>query len=244
MKRKSLTFLFCSILLLPAAAWAQARDGDGPDRVDPRTPRLLPVIQFLELDDEQVQALLAFQIERGRQFEPLARALQENSRAMQEALGSDSPDPTLVGQLTLDARRIRVELQELFQRQREGVPSALNLSPDQVEGLEVLETSLRIFPIAGIAAGLNLIEGPSALGATFGGVFGGVITDVPGFVQLPPGFVGNGDDAMMSLDRARERAEEFLMRFTGLETEVNRIGDNVDRVSLRVGVIPIRRDSE
>ena len=43
---------------------------------------------------------------------------------------------------------------------------------------------------------------------------------------------------------ARERAEEFQMRFEGLETEVNRIGVNVDRVSLRVGVIPVRADSE
>ena len=136
MKRRLLTLLSCSILLLPAAAWAQARDGDGPRPGDGTlTARLAPVIQFLELDDEQVQALLAFQIERGRQFEPLARALRENARAMQEALGSDSPDPTLVGQLTLDARRIRVEVQELFQQQREGVPSALNLSPEQVDKL-------------------------------------------------------------------------------------------------------------
>ena len=202
------------------------------------------MIQFLELDDEQVQALLALQVEQGRQFQPLAQALQENARAMQEALSSDSPDPTLVGQLTLDARRIRVEMQELSQRQREGVPSALNLSPEQMDKLEVLQTSLRVFSIAGIAAGLNLIEGPAALGAALGGIFGGVFTQAPGLVPPPPGFVGNGDDAMMSLDSARERAEEFLMRFTGLETEVNRIGDNVDRVSLRVGVLPIRRDSE
>ena len=244
MKRRLLTFVSCSILLLPAAAWAQPRGGDGPDRVDPRTARLAPVIRFLELDEEQVQALLALQVERGQQLQPLARAFQENARAMQQALGSDSPDPTLVGQLTLDARRIRVEMQELFQQQREGVQSALNLSPEQVDKLEVLQTSLRVFPIAGIAAGLNLIEGPTALGA----VFGGIITDVPGFVpQPPPGLVGDGDrrdEGMMSRDMARERAEEFLMRFTGLETEVNRIGDNVDRVSLRVGVIPIRRDSE
>ncbi len=245
MKRRLLTFVSCSILLLPAAAWAQTRDGDGPDRVDPRTARLLPVIQFLELDDEQVQALLAFQVERGRQFEPLARALGENARAMEEALRSDSPDPTMIGQLTLDARRIRRDLQEVIQQQRLGVPTTLNMSPEQVDKLELLQTSLRVAPIAGLAAGLNLIEGP----AIFGGVFGGFI-DAPGFIPPPAGRIVEGDFSdipMMSgdmRDMAREQAQEFQMRFEGLETEVNRIGDNVDRVSLRVGIPPVRRDSE
>ena len=244
MKRRLLTFVSCSIFLLPAAAWAQARDGDGPRPGDGTlTARLAPVIQFLELDDEQVQALLALQVERGEQLQPFFRALGENARAMREALASDTPDPTTVGQLTLDAQRIRRELQEAIARQREGAPSALNLSPDQVDKLGVLQTSFRVFPIAGIAAGLNLIEGPSALG----GIFGRVITDVPGFFPPPgPGFVEGdfSDELMMSRDMARERAEEFQMRFEGLEAEVDRIGSNVDRVSLRLGLIPIRAADE
>ena len=119
----------------------------------------------------------------------------------------------------------------------------VNMSPEQVDKLELLQTSLRIAPVAGLAAGLNLIEGP----AIFGGVFGGFV-DAPGFIQRPPGpgFVEGDRDGehMMSRDMARERAEEFQMRFEGLETEVNRIGVNVDRVSLRVGVIPVRADAE
>ena len=256
MKRKVLTFLFCTILLIPMGAWAQQdgdgprpgdgpRDGDRPRPGDPQTASLRAIIQFLELSEEQVRALVAFQRERGEQLQPFARALGENARAMQEALRSDAPDPTLVGQLTLDAQRIRRELQEAIQQQREGAPAALNLSPDQTDQLGVLQTSLRVAPIAGLAAGLNLIEGPAIVGGVFGGFIG-----APGFIPPSgPGFVEGdfSDIPMMSRDMrdmARERAEEFQMRFEGLETEVNRIGVNVDRVSLRVGVIPIRADSE
>ena len=242
MKRRLLTLLSCSILLLPAAAWAQARDGEGPRPVDPQLAGLAPLVQFLELGEEQMQALIAFQRERGEQLLPFFRALGENARAMREALASDTPDPTTVGQLTLDAQRIRRELQEAIAQQREAAPSALNLSPDQVDKLGVLQTSLRVFPIAGIAAGLNLIEGPSAR------IFGGVITSVPGFIPRPagPGFVEGdfSDELMMSRDMARERTEEFQMRFEGLEAEVDRIGSNVDRVSLRLGLIPIRAADE
>ena len=242
MKRKSLTFLFCTIFLIPMGAWAQDRDPPPPR--DPQLAGLAPLVQFLELGEEQVQALIAFQRERGEQLLPFFRALGENARAMREALGSDAPDPTMVGQLTLDAQRIRRELQEAIARQREGAPSALNLSPEQLDKLGVLQTSLRVFPIAAVAAGLNLIEGPSALG----GIFGGVITSVPGFFPPPagPGFVEGdfSDELMMSRDMARERAEEFQMRFEGLEAEVNRIGGNVDRVSLRLGLIPKRAGDE
>ena len=222
-------------------AWAQDRDPPPPR--DPQLAGLAPLVQFLELGEEQVQALIAFQRERGEQLQPFFRALGENARAMREALASDTPDPTTVGQLTLDAQRIRRELQEAIARQREGAPSALNLSPDQVDKLGALQTSLRVFPIAGVAVGLNLIEGPSALG----GIFGRVITDVPGFFPPPgPGFVEGdfSDELMMSRDMARERAEEFQMRFEGLEAEVDRIGGNVDRVSLRLGLIPKRADDE
>ena len=73
-----------------------------------------------------MQALIAFQRERGEQLQPFARALGENARAMEEALRSDSPDPTMIGQLTLDARRIRRDLQEVIQQQRLGVPTTLN----------------------------------------------------------------------------------------------------------------------
>ncbi len=135
MKRRLLTLLSCSILLLPAAAWAQARDGEGPRPVDPQLAGLAPLVQFLELGEEQMQALIAFQRERGEQLQPFFRALGENARAMREALASDTPDPTTVGQLTLDAQRIRRELQEAIAQQREAAPSALNLAPDQVDKL-------------------------------------------------------------------------------------------------------------
>ena len=187
-----------------------------------------------------MQALLAFQSERARQLQPLGRALTENARAFQEALRSDPPDPTMIGQLTLDARRIRLDLRELMEQQREGVPTALNLSPEQTDKLGVLETSLRLAPLAGFAAGLNLIQGPGIVG----GVVGGFI-DAPGFIPRPAFVEGDfSDELMMSRDMARERAEEFQMRFEGLEAEVNRTGSNVDRVSLRLGLIPIKADNE
>ena len=207
MKHKLLAFLSCSILLIPMGDWAQDRDPPPPR--DPQLAGLAPLVQFLELGEEQVQALIGFQRERGEQLQPFFRALGENARAMREALASDTPDPTTVGPLTLDAQRIRRELQEAIARQREGAPSALNLSPEQVDKLGVLQTSLRVFPIAGVAVGLNLIEGSTAFGAVFGG-----FTSVPGFIPRPagPGFVEGdfSDELMMSSVSCRRRTRKRL----------------------------------
>ena len=254
MKIKLLTIFFSLLVLTSTGAWAQDRDGGGPgpdggigpggggpvpggtgQTIDPGfSPRAL--VGFLELDESQVEALGMMLSDNAGALRPLFQSALENQAALQAALAADPPDETAVGRLVLAGRALQQEAGMLRQSQLEAAPDALNLSPDQRDKLQLLQTSLRVAPIAQIAASLNLVSGP-AFGPQF--LQGDFSTPfpVPPFGAIP-GRTGDrgGDREMQGLTPAElEMALEFL------QSEVDRIGQNVDRVSRRLSVPPIPR---
>ncbi len=100
---KLLTILFSVLILAPAGAWAQGRGGNGPGGGGQQSPRdgLRSLVQFLELDESQVEALLMMQRANAQALGLLARSIGENQRELQRALLADSPDEATVGRLLL-----------------------------------------------------------------------------------------------------------------------------------------------
>ena len=119
-------------------------------------------MQFLELDESQVEALLMTQSDNAQALGLLARSIGENQRELQRELLADSPDEATVGRLLLAGRAIQREINLLRQSQLEAAPDALNLSSGQREKLDLLRVSLRVAGIAQLAARLNLVGGPRA----------------------------------------------------------------------------------
>ena len=230
-----LTILFSVLILAPAGAWAQGRGGNGPGGGGQQSPRdgLRSLVQFLELDESQVEALLMMQRANAQALGLLARSIGENQRELQRALLADSPDEATVGRLLLAGRAILREINLLRRSQLEAAPDALNLSSEQREKLELLRVSLRVAGIAQLAARLNLVGDPALglprlpppLGPRPGGGDPGRNRD------------GQGDGEMQGLTPA-----ELEMTLESLQSEVDRIGQNVDRVSQRLSVPPIRRE--
>jgi hypothetical protein len=194
------------------------------------------LVGFLELDESQLEALGMMQRENAQALLPLVRSVGETQGLLQEALTADPPDETTVGRLVLAARALQQEIGMLRQSQLEAAPDALNLSPDQREKLQLLQTSLRVAPIAQIAASLNLIRGP-ALGALF------AQGDFSPAVPIPPvgGFPGRTGDSGGDREMRGLTPAELEMTLEFLRSEVDRIGQNVDRVSQRLSIRPVPR---
>ena len=236
---KLLAILFTVLLLAPAGAWAQARGdgGNGPFGGGPAGPQdagLRALVQFLELDESQVEALLMMQSDNAQALGLLARSIGENQRELQRALLADSPDEATVGRLLLAGRAIQREINLLRQSQLEAAPEALNLSSEQRGKLELLQVSLRVAGIAQLAARLNLVGGPALFAQ------GGALPPAP----IPPvgAIPGRNRDGGGDLEMRGLTPAELEMTLESLQSEVDRIGQNVDRVSQRLSVPPIRKE--
>ncbi len=238
MKRKLPTILLSVLLLVPAGAWAQGPvdGGNGPfggGLADPRDSGLRFLAQFLELDESQVEALLTMQSANEQALGLLARSIGENQRALHQALAADSPDEATVGRLIIEAGAIQREINLLRRSQLEAAPDVLNLSSGQREKLELLQDSLRLAPIAGIALRLNLIGGLTQAGIGPALPLGPVPGGVSPFISRSPS---------ASLSRPGSPPAELEMMLESLQSEVERIGVNLDRVSQRLSIPPLPRE--
>ncbi len=236
MKMKLLTILFSVLLLAPAWAQGPVDGGIGPFGGGPAGPRdsgLRFLAQFLELDESQVEALLTMQSANEQALGLLARSIGENQRELQRALLADSPDEATVGRLLLAGRAIQREINLLRQSQLEAAPDVLNLSSGQREKLELLQDSLRLAPIAGIALRLNLIGGLTQAGIGPALPLGPVPGGVSPFISRSPS---------ASLLRPGSQPGELEMMLESLQSEVDRIGLNLDRVSQRLSIPPIPKE--
>ncbi len=111
---------------------------------------------YLSLSDDQIQQLRDLRREQFKQMQPSMQAMAETQRALDEALEAASPDPVVIGQLTLELRK-----------HREALPGARNamrtmalgiLDSGQRARLDALEEAMRLQPTAQQAMSLNLLD--------------------------------------------------------------------------------------
>lgn len=104
-----------SMALLMAGAVAFAQPGPGPGGPGPGGPGNGQgpggvLIEFLELDESQIQAWTTFREEFQATVEPLKVQQRELREAIHEALEADSADATAIGQLMIDSHAIGSEI--------------------------------------------------------------------------------------------------------------------------------------
>jgi Spy/CpxP family protein refolding chaperone len=134
----------------------QSQRGERP------APKVDAVQQHLNLTDGQIEQLRGLQWS----FRETARADFEQNRAkaqqLREEMAKDNPNPSLVGQLTVELREARDAMREKRAQLRQ---EALNLLTDQQKAaLAELENARKLAPAIREATMLNLLEAPEGRG--------------------------------------------------------------------------------
>lgn len=109
MNTKRFTFAtatMVALVLCTGALVAQPRAQKERHQADPGA-RLERMVRFLDLSASQEQELEAIFEANRTAFEANREAGRTNRTALKNALGTESPDPTTVGQLVIDGKRLR-----------------------------------------------------------------------------------------------------------------------------------------
>lgn len=109
MKRTALTALTLAMAL--AASFAVAQPGPGGPGRGPNGPGLMApgngMIEFLGLDDAQLEAWTAYHEQFRTTVEPIHDAMQDLHVKLREALDAEAPDASVIGQLLIDTQALR-----------------------------------------------------------------------------------------------------------------------------------------
>ncbi len=129
---------------------ARARAGQGG---------IAAIKQHLELSDAQVQQLTALRREEGDALASIREQIREKAQALGEARSATNPDPTAVGQLTLELQRMREQVRAVNREYHEKALAILDASQRaKLEALEgVTRRAVAARPAAAGAAALNLM---------------------------------------------------------------------------------------
>lgn len=115
---------------------------DGP----PADP-LRVVAAFLQLSEEQVESLRELLEERHETVEPLARAIAERERLIQEQLNSSAPDPATIGQLVIEIHQHRQLIRQAQETFLQAFTSLLNEEQQRrYHALQMAERLQRFLP--------------------------------------------------------------------------------------------------
>jgi Spy/CpxP family protein refolding chaperone len=159
MRHKILFLMFLSAMMLWAQAQPLPRPGAGG-----QAQGIAALKKALDLTDQQIQQLTQLRREEAQILQPLRTQIQEKNQALKEALASPNPDPSVVGNLTLELRNLRRQVQETNKMYHEKALAIL--TPEQrtkVENMGVASRRMaQMGPALRAATALNLILPPAA----------------------------------------------------------------------------------
>lgn len=138
---------------------------------------------YLSLSDDQIRQLQDLRQEQFERMQPSMQAMTETQRALDEALEAASPDPVVIGQLTLELRKHREAMPNARDAMREMALGILDSG--QRAKLDALEEAIRLQPTAQQAMSLNLLDtsyqgGPRRHMAWIDGAGNGTVSMVAG----------------------------------------------------------------
>ena len=169
-----LSVLLGAVLLFALQGPLYRERGPGMARTD-------QVQAFLELTDQQIKELSAVRSSFLEAAQPLMQQIREKLQAMRDAREQGASSAVLE---QAQAELADLQTQEKSLRSQYRVQALAILTDQQKTKLALLQQALDLMPIAGQAAGLNLLDGPP-------GVPGG-----PGGASMGgPGFLGGGPPA-------------------------------------------------
>ena len=107
-------------LQVPPAVEALVGDDPSPQFA------LRVVVAFLELTEDQVNALVGLLRERHEAVVPLIQAIHEKQRLIYEQLNSGAPDPATIGQLVIEVHQLLYQIHEAQEEFLAGFTALLN----------------------------------------------------------------------------------------------------------------------
>ena len=140
-----------AVTALVAAERGDARDGR-------RGPGTGAVKEALNLSDGQVEQLKQNNLELREAMRAVFEQAADKHKALRAELENENPNPTIIGQMTLDAHRAREQASDIRAEFREKALSVLDAQ--QKSSLAALAESEERSPALREAAMLNLIDGP------------------------------------------------------------------------------------
>jgi hypothetical protein len=125
-------------------------------------PGIAAVKAYLGLSDQQVQQLVQLRREEQQILQPLGEQMREKAQARREALQAANPNPTAIGQLTLDLQNLRKQIADVNEAYHAKalalVDSAQKEKLDELVAAE--RRAARGRPIVRGATLLNLLPAP------------------------------------------------------------------------------------
>ena len=125
---------------------------------------------YLNLTEQQVVDLKTARQASREESRPIMQALREKGRALREEMRMESPNPGVIGDLTVEVKDLRNQLKAARTAQRGELLGLLN--EEQRAQVEELERVMSLQAAAHQAAAMNFIEGPER-GPGMRGGFGG-----------------------------------------------------------------------
>jgi Spy/CpxP family protein refolding chaperone len=103
-------------------------------RAEELPPPIAAVSTILELNDDQLHALLTMIAARDAAIRPLAEEAQRHQQALEQALRTPDADPAAVGRLLLETRALMTKIDEL--RAQAAAQFEQLLTPEQAARLQ------------------------------------------------------------------------------------------------------------
>jgi Spy/CpxP family protein refolding chaperone len=115
MRKTTITVLSAAIILAASFAIAQpGPGGPGGPRGDGPNQGMLPagsgLVEYLALDDAQIEAWTAYHEEFRATVDPIRETMRDLHTQLREALDAETSDAATIGQLMLDIEAVRDEI--------------------------------------------------------------------------------------------------------------------------------------
>lgn len=162
------------LFMLAGTLLAQGPGGPGFRRngVGPRMQQMQPagnadaLKQYLGLTDAQVQQLRDLRKQQAESQRPAMEQIRDKQQQLREAVRATNPDAALIGQLTVDIKKLTESM--MANRTDLQAKAQALLTPDQKTKMAALEQAQKLMPAAGQATALGLLAPPAGAAGKMG----------------------------------------------------------------------------
>ncbi len=148
-------FAFTALFFVGAIFAQGPFGGEQPDD-GTHVPEAL--ISEIGLDEAQIDQLRANNQSLREQVRPLTQDAAEKRRQLRGEMRNDPPNPTVIGQLTMELEAIQAQVQTVRATFQESARAVL--TQDQVDALGPIEDALALAQASRQAVALNLVSSP------------------------------------------------------------------------------------
>jgi len=150
-----LTRFAFTALFFVGAMFAQGPFGGERPSDGPQVPEAL--IAEIDLTEAQIELLRANNESLREQVRPLTQDAAEKRRELRTEMRNDPPNPTVIGQLTVDLEAIQAQIEAFRATFQDSARTVL--SQDQVDALGPIEDAVALAQAGRQAVALNLVSG-------------------------------------------------------------------------------------